>query len=244
PAERSSNNSNFENDDAFVVNDHDHHNNNGSFQPPLRAEAQQPEYRDAPFAIAFVLHAMVVAVLAFSWGLQALNASSSSSSSIDDDNNGEDDDTIRLSGLLWLCCLTSVVSILVSALSLKVMMHHSETLIQASLIASCVFMGISVIGFFSDGLTVMGSIQTNAGVCVLAYGIAIVANIWVVLWCLAFVGVAFRESSLVLWGRGGLHPRIARRYGRQQSWTPFLERRPTALAVSAWEGKTKEIDPL
>ncbi|KAG7354170.1 plasma-membrane choline transporter family protein [Nitzschia inconspicua] len=193
---------------------------------PLRAEAQQPEYRDAPFAIAFVLHILVVLFLAFGWGVSALRH--------DDEevNNGvvTDEDSVSLSGLLWLCFFTSLASIAISAVSLKVMTHHAETLIQSILIASCCMMGFLVVAFLMDGLTIMGvlwllmllmtglyayyvwgripaaaanlrtalsAIQTNGGVCILAYGIAFLANIWVVVWCLAFVGVSFKESSCV-----------------------------------------------
>lgn len=194
---------------------------------PLRAEAQQPEYRDAPFAIAFVLHVLVVLFLAFGWGMSALRHDNDVETT-DNNNNNKNDDVVSLSGLLWLCFFTSLASIAISAMSLQIMTHHSETLIQSSLIGSCCMMVFLVVAFFMDGLVVMGvlwmvmllmtglyayyvwaripaaaanlrtalsAIQTNAGVCMLAYGIAFVANLWVVVWCLAFVGVSFKEST-------------------------------------------------
>jgi hypothetical protein len=43
--------------------------------------------------------------------------------------------------------------------------------------------------------TALSAIETNAGVCILGYGVAFLANIWVVIWSLAFIGVSFKESS-------------------------------------------------
>jgi hypothetical protein len=52
------------------------------------------------------------------------------------------------------------------------------------------------IPFASTNLkTALSAVQTNYGVCVLAYIVAAVANVWVVLWILAFLGVAFRSSA-------------------------------------------------
>jgi Plasma-membrane choline transporter len=196
---------------------------------PLRAEAQQPEYRDAPFAIAFVLHILVVVFLAFGWGVPSLRQDDEEVTGDDKQMNIEED-SVSLAGILWLCFFTSLASIAISAFSLQVMTHHAETLIQSSLISSCCFMGFLVVAFFMDGLvglgvlwlimllltgvyaytvwsripaaaanlrTALSAIETNAGVCVLGYGIAFVANLWVVVWCLAFVGVSFKESSCV-----------------------------------------------
>jgi hypothetical protein len=199
---------------------------------PLRAEAQQPEYRDAPFAIAFVLQMVVVVFLAFGWGVSALTHSeedpTATTANDHNDDADVDESSVSLTGLLLLCFLTSLSSIVISAASLQIMTHHAETLIQSSLVASCCFMGFLVVAFFSDGIvwmailwlvllvmttwyaylvwsripaaaanlrTALSAIETNAGVCVVAYGIAFVANLWVVVWCLAFVGVSFKESS-------------------------------------------------
>jgi len=43
--------------------------------------------------------------------------------------------------------------------------------------------------------TALSAIQMNYGVCMLAYAVAAVANLWVVVWLLAFLGVAFRSST-------------------------------------------------
>mmetsp|Transcript_10473 Transcript_10473/g.19152 ORF Transcript_10473/g.19152 Transcript_10473/m.19152 type:complete len:520 (+) Transcript_10473:137-1696(+) len=201
----------------------------GGAGAPLRAEPQQPEYRDAPFALAFFAQLVLVFFFAFSWGVSALRQESDDAAGNGNDGGGaSDEDSVSLSGVLWLCFLTSLASIAISALSLHIMTHHAETLIQSSLIASCCFIGFMVFVFFADGIislaclwlvillltaiyartvwyripfaaanlrTALSAIQTNAGVCILAYVVSFLANIWVVVWFLAFIGVSFRESS-------------------------------------------------
>jgi hypothetical protein len=192
---------------------------------------QQPEYRDTPFAIAFLIHILLVFFFAVVWGFSALRQPQQ-----DNDNNATNDDgdsnssSVSLSGLLWLCSLTCLVSIGISAVSLQVMMNHSEILIQSSLIGSCCFMVVMIILFFIDGVitvgicwcilllitifytrsvwnripfaaanlrTALSAIQTNGGICILAYGISCVAMIWTMIWSLALIGVSFKESSCV-----------------------------------------------
>lgn len=200
----------------------------------LRGENQTPEYRDAPFAIGFVAHLVVVLYLSFSWGIGALKQDDTTGSyQTDDDkpayNPNDGDDSVSLSGLLWLCLLTSLVSIGISAASLELMTRHAEQLIQISLITSCGILGLIVIFMFANqaalGIaffmlfwlvftgwyaytvwnripfaaanlqTALSAIQTNYGVCLLAYVIAFVANIWLLLWSLAFIGVSYKEST-------------------------------------------------
>jgi len=194
---------------------------NNGFGGPLPSE-----YRDAPFALAFLLHLGIVTFFATAWGFSALRQTETT----DDENSDEQQhsDVVNLYGLLWLSLFTCAISIGVSAFSLRVMMHHAETLIQASLIGSCAFMVVLSVLFWIDGVvwfavgwalmflytawyansvwhtipfassnlrTALSAIQTNAGVCALAYGIAGLANLWTIVWILAFVGVSFQESS-------------------------------------------------
>eukprot|EP00536_Pseudo-nitzschia_multiseries_P008053 jgi/Psemu1/256836/estExt_Genewise1Plus.C_1980029 len=145
-----------------------------------------------------------------------------------DDGGSNSESTIYLSGLLWLSCFTSIISIGISAVSLQVMMHHAETLIQSSLIGSCVLMGIMAVLFLIDEVswmafvwimsllltawyaqsvwhtipfaaanlrTALSAIETNGGICALAYGIVGLANLWTIVWVLAFVGVSYRDPS-------------------------------------------------
>ena len=184
-----------------------------------------PEYRDAPFAIAFLVHMGVVFFFAMAWGLPSLRQKVEASA---DDGEDSSTETVSLYGLLLLCLVTCVISIGISAVSLRVMMHHAETLVQASLIGSVCFNAFYAIIFLMDGLfwytggwvimfiltawyarrvwkripfassnlrTALSAIQTNAGVCALAYGIAALANLWTIVWILAVVGISFKEST-------------------------------------------------
>lgn len=190
---------------------------NGQFGGPL-----QPVYRDAPFAIAFVAHLCLVFYFAIAWGLSSLRLEESD---YDDDQTSG---SVSMWGLLLLSLFTCAISIGISAVSLRVMMHHAETLIQASLIGSCAFNAVYAILFLIDGLfwyaatwtvmllltawyakrvweripfassnlrTALSAIQTNAGVCALAYGIAGLANLWLIVWLLATVGIAFKDAT-------------------------------------------------
>jgi hypothetical protein len=193
-------------------------------------EAQQPEYRDVPFAIAFVVQILVVMGLAFGWGLGALTHGNETTTSGKSGSGGgsADGGSVSLSGFLLLCILTCLVSIGISSAFLQFMTNHAEQLIQSSLIASCGLMGFIAVAFFFNGLVGMGvfwsivvaitvlyarevwyripsaaanlrtalsAIQTNAGVCVLAYGLSLLANLYLVVWMLAFIGVSYKEST-------------------------------------------------
>jgi hypothetical protein len=43
--------------------------------------------------------------------------------------------------------------------------------------------------------TALSAIQTNAGICVLAYAVSVLANLYVLVWSLAFMGVQYRELN-------------------------------------------------
>jgi hypothetical protein len=189
----------------------------------IRGEAQAPEYRDGPFAIGFIAHLVVVIILAFSWGTGSLKPESES-----DNSQPSGDDSVSLHGLLWLCFLTSLASIAISAASLELMTRHTEQLIQLSLITSCSILMVVAVAMFAIGAagvafiwlfllvltglyaysvwnripfaaanlrTGLSAIQTNYGVCMLAYGVAFCANFWVLTWILAFIGVTYKEST-------------------------------------------------
>eukprot|EP00531_Pseudo-nitzschia_arenysensis_P020846 CAMPEP_0116156666 /NCGR_PEP_ID=MMETSP0329-20121206/22950_1 /TAXON_ID=697910 /ORGANISM="Pseudo-nitzschia arenysensis, Strain B593" /LENGTH=534 /DNA_ID=CAMNT_0003653757 /DNA_START=168 /DNA_END=1772 /DNA_ORIENTATION=- len=201
--------------------------NRGGFGGPV-----QPEYRDAPFALAFLIHLGVVVSFAVTWGFSAFSQYGKVYNSY---NDKDDDDTAAaaasqpsLSVLMWLALLTCAISIGLSALSLRIMMHHAETLIQASLVGSCCFLGIIAIMFLLSGAvwlaagcalvalwsawyakrvwiripfassnlrTALSAIQTNGGVCAVAYGVAGLAVVWTMIWSLAVVGVTYKHQS-------------------------------------------------
>ncbi len=187
----------------------------------LRGENQTAQYRDTPFAFGFVAQLTVILFLAVFWGLGSLRQEETI-------NDTQESDTLSLWGFFFLLFLVSSSSIGIAAASLDFMTNHAEHLMQASLMISCVVLGVVVLLLFandSPGLgfgwlfvlictglyaysvqrripfasanlkTALSAIQTNYGVCMVAYAVAAVANLWVVLWVLAFLGVAFRSSS-------------------------------------------------
>jgi hypothetical protein len=120
----------------------------------------------------------------------------------------------------------STLSIGLAALSLDFMIHHAESMMQISLMASCLVLGAETVLLFLDrspglgfiGLfvlictalyaysvqrripfaaanlrTALSAIETNYGVCMVAYAVAAAANLFVVLWLLAFAGIAFKH---------------------------------------------------
>lgn len=139
-------------DDDFAM----HHNGEIIVVDPLQAgmglrgETQSSEYRDLPFAIGFVAHLLVVTMLAFSWGIGSLTPETST-----DDDDG-DNSVVRLHGLLWLCLLTSLVSVGISAGSLELMTRYADQLIQISLMASCVLLTVMTVGSFAMGAAGVG----------------------------------------------------------------------------------------
>mmetsp|Transcript_2846 Transcript_2846/g.6820 ORF Transcript_2846/g.6820 Transcript_2846/m.6820 type:complete len:523 (+) Transcript_2846:219-1787(+) len=193
-------------------------------------QALGPVYRDTPFALAFLAHLGVIFFFAVAWGFPAMRQDGTTAAAQTDDDGSVPKESVSLSGLLWLSCFTSIVSIGISAVSLEVMMHHAETLIQSSLIGSCVLMGVMVILFLVDGVswmacvwilsllitgwyarsvwhripfaaanlrTALSAIQTNGGICALAYGIVGLASVWTIVWVLAFIGVIYHDPSCV-----------------------------------------------
>ncbi len=202
----------------------------GGFGGPV-----QPEYRDAPFALAFLLHLGVVFFFAVTWGFSAFGQSGDNSSSGEStsppgygEEGAADAQDPSLSVLMWIALLTCAISIGISALSLRVMMHHAETLIQASLVGSICFLGaISVLFLFSGAVwfavgwaifslwsawyakmvwiripfassnlrTALSAIQTNGGVCAVAYGVAGLAVLWTMVWSLALVGLTYKNQD-------------------------------------------------
>ena len=191
----------------------------------------QPEYRDAPFAIGFLIHLAAMFYFAMAWGFSAFGGTSEQNDdapNYTDADENNDKEGPKLSVFLLLTLFTCGVSIGVSALSLKVMMNHTETLIQGSLIGSCGFMGVLSLLFLLDGAfvlaliwlvsllltgwyasrvwnripfassnlrTALSAIQTNGGVCFVAYGISAVAVAWTIIWFLAFVGINNKQGS-------------------------------------------------
>jgi hypothetical protein len=136
----------------------------------LRGEQQQPGvFRDLPFAIAFLLHVIIVFLLAFGWGIGSLSKevtyeSNNGSGSYNNNNTDYKPDyhssdaaaTVNQSGILWLCLFTSLASLGISALALELMTRHAEQLIQMSLFASMALLTLLVIVLFGNGAEGIG----------------------------------------------------------------------------------------
>lgn len=207
-------------------------NNDESGTRGIPEQAQQPEYRDKPFAIAFLIQLMLVIGIAFGWGLGALKhgneGTTTTSGTSKNGSHDDDSSSVSLLGFIWLCMLTCLVSIGMSVTFLQFMTNHAEQFIQSSLIVSCGLMGFGAMVMLWNGSwvvailwsiivaitilyarevwcripftaanlrTALSAIRTNAGVCVLAYGLSLLANLFLVIWTLAVVGVSYKESS-------------------------------------------------
>lgn len=87
-------------------------------------EKQPPKCRDAIWAALFLVHVLAVAIIAFVWGIPAL------------DYVPLDGIEIHLSGVLGLCLLSGLASVVISGLALGIMIHYASVLIQFSVLFS------------------------------------------------------------------------------------------------------------
>lgn len=189
----------------------------------LRGETQTPQYRDTPFAAVFLVQLFVVFFLAVFWGFGSLkqdevvNADDApvddtlslwgfffllflvSSSSIGiaaaslDFMTSHAEHLMQASLMISCVVLAAVVVLLFANDSSGFGFCWLFVLICTGLYAYSVQ---DRIPFASANLrTALSAIQTNYGVCMMAYGVGMAANLWVVIWLLAFLGVAFRSST-------------------------------------------------
>ena len=127
-------------------------------QVAARGEKQPDQYRDAPFAVLFVVHLIAISYFAFVWGIPALIKG-------DNDDDGSHSyhppdgdiviDTTSMSGLLGICALSTVACLLVISGMLSVMIRFAEQLIQCSLILSVAFSFLIGLGAALNGLIVV-----------------------------------------------------------------------------------------
>jgi len=183
-----------------------------------KGEQQPNQYRDAPFAILFVLHLIAISFFAFAWGLPAFFSSESSSTA----DNGTTDDNLNLAGLLGLCFLSTLAAIGILAGTVAFMIRFAEILIQFSLISSISFSLVFVIIFAINGMvgpavlyallfalgagyaccvwrripfaranlvTATTAIKTNLGIMGVAFGLVAVLMVWSFLWVLSYGGI-------------------------------------------------------
>lgn len=99
-------------------------------------EKQPSRFRDAPFAILFYAQLFVVLGLAIGWGFSALKY------------EGGDSETIEFSGVLYICLISGLVAVAISALALSFMTRFSHYLVQFSVLFSvfCSYLMVIIFG--------------------------------------------------------------------------------------------------
>lgn len=126
---------------------------NGETSEPTET-ARTPEYRDAPFAIAFLVQLCMLTGIAMVWGRRALSGQSEKQQEQSSDSNGDETNVTSYYGVLGLGLLTCLSSLGVSAASLQLMTQHAEQLIQASLLASIGLLVVNTVTLFAaEGVT-------------------------------------------------------------------------------------------
>jgi hypothetical protein len=113
-------------------------------------ERQPPEYRDAWFAVAFLIQLVVVLFVAFYWGFPALGSSSTSSNaSSSSSSSGQktlpyksDSDTASSVGWLYVLLLSGFVAVALSALALYIMARYAKQVIQ---ICALIYLFVSLV---------------------------------------------------------------------------------------------------
>lgn len=187
----------------------------------MRGENQTPQYRDTPFALGFIAQLFVVTFLAIFWGFGSLRQKETNSDTQETETvslwgffillilvssasigiaaaaldfmTNHAEQLIQASLVVSCVTLGAVVVLLFANGAPGFGFCWMFVLICTALYAYSVQRRIP---FASTNLkTALSAIQTNYGVCVLAYIVAAAANVWVVLWILAFLGVAFRSSA-------------------------------------------------
>lgn len=187
----------------------------------MRGENQTPQYRDTPFALGFIAQLFVVTFLAIFWGFGSLRQKETNSDTQETETvslwgffillilvssasigiaaaaldfmTNHAEQLIQASLVVSCVTLGAVVVLLFANGASGFGFCWMFVLICTALYAYSVQRRIP---FASTNLkTALSAIQTNYGVCVLAYIVAAAANVWVVLWILAFLGVAFRSSA-------------------------------------------------
>ena len=127
-------------------------------QATLRGQPQVPDYRDTPYAAAFLLHLLVMLGLSLSWGLQVTTHHADNGSEKDDDDGytNDDEDTYQVRGTLGLLFLTTLASLGISAGTFSILSQHAALAIQYSLAASMTILGLLTVLSFMMGMVGVG----------------------------------------------------------------------------------------
>mmetsp|Transcript_14042 Transcript_14042/g.20505 ORF Transcript_14042/g.20505 Transcript_14042/m.20505 type:complete len:515 (+) Transcript_14042:197-1741(+) len=132
-----------------------------------RGEKQAPQYRDAPFAILFVIHLILTIMTCMTLGGPALSAAKTPSTSGNVDSSPD-----HALGLFYLPLLMGVCSLIFSTITLHLLMRFSAALIQLSLFASVsASFFVGVVGIYAGSTigAVFGFGMTAIGLCYAKY---------------------------------------------------------------------------
>lgn len=188
-----------------------------------KGEKQPSAFKDGIFGIAFIVHVMVVAIIAALYGADALSTTTAQANA-----NANDNDDVDLSGFWNVAGLTGVCAVVLSGLMLKLMTEIAESLVKFSLLFSVglsfavafmslafgnivggilglLFAAISVcyarmvwsrIPFATANLvTSLTAIKKNFGVTVVSYIFVVLALLWSFLWSITTL-VAYQDASV------------------------------------------------
>ena len=129
-------------------------------QATLRGQPQVPDYRDTPYAAAFLLHLLVMLGLSLSWGLQVMTQHAADTATEKDDDDGyntsDGEDTYQVRGTLGLLFLTTLASLGISAGTFSILSQHAALAIQYSLAASMTLLGLLTVLSFMMGMVGVG----------------------------------------------------------------------------------------
>jgi hypothetical protein len=119
----------------------------------VRGEQQPHQYRDAPFAVLFLIHLVVIFYFAVAWGIPAIFDSGDSYNNNDNDTSSFEG--LSVSGVLGLCVLCMLASLAIISGAMIFMIKFAEQLIQFSLIFSVILSLVFAVSFATQGLIVM-----------------------------------------------------------------------------------------
>lgn len=100
-------------------------------------EKQPSQFRDVPFAVLFYAQLLVVFGIAIRWGFSALKYEAG------------DSETVEFSGVLYICLISGLGAVAISALALSFMTQYAQYLVQFCVLFSmfCSLLLVVISGF-------------------------------------------------------------------------------------------------
>lgn len=184
---------------------------------------QESHYKDIPFAIGFVFHFVTILFFAVFWGAFSLKQEEDGTAGGDSDS--ETLSLWGFCFLLFFVSTSAAAiaaATLDFMTQHAEQLMQASLLASCIILGAVVFLlfanGAPTFGFcwlfvlICTGLyaysvqhrlpfacanlrTAVSAVQSNYGVCIVSYAISVTASVWVIIWLLAVLGVAFRSSS-------------------------------------------------